>query len=145
MAVHIRAQVRAAIIAKLTGATAAAANVFPDPPATRPIDQRLMPAICVYTGQDVRGQASAGMSTIDLRVEIVLLGFGAGVSDTLDGIQLEIETILAADPTLGGLAYDSAPEQTTLAVDKGAEPIGAQQLTYLFRCAVSRTDPSQVA
>lgn len=145
MAAHIRQQVRLAIIELLTGATEAGANVFPDPPAARAIDARLMPAICVYTGQDVRGQASAGMSTIDIRVEIVFLGVGAGVSDIMDGIQLAVEKLLAVDPTLGGLSYDSAPEQTTLAVDKGAEPVGNQQLTYLFRCAVSRTDPSIVA
>lgn len=130
---HVRKIIRDAVVSRLTGLSATGARVYPT--RTYPVDVDSLPALCVYTLSEESSVDSLGTNRglsrrLDLIVEAVAR-VNATLDDTLDAIALEIETAIAADPTLGGLAKDCTLASTRIAVRGEAEKeTGAAVLTY---------------
>lgn len=133
---HQRTIVRQAIVAALTGATAAEARVYP----TRilPLRKLELPAIAVYTLEESVDGESVNTAPRELTREapvvieaLVAAVPGANVDDALDDLALEIETAMHADPYLGGEAADSILDGTTMEViEDGERMMGLVTLTY---------------
>lgn len=151
---HPRKLIRQAVVALLTGATAAGARVY----GTR-VDplKKTLPAISVYTlTEEIDQDATAGTAPRELvrNVQLEIVGFVAhtdavSVDDAMDDLAEQIEAAMDVDPYLGVLAGDSMLLQTAMEVveDNGrSDPlVGVVTLTYdvTFRTqpgAVTATD-----
>jgi hypothetical protein len=112
MAAHIKQQIRDAAVTALTGLTTTTTKVF----AARefPLQAANLPGICIYTDNEEQepGTLQRSGRRIIRNLELMVLAYVADTGDidaTLDTIAKEVETALAADVTLGGLAKDLLP------------------------------------
>lgn len=107
MANHIRQQIREAVGVLLTGLTTTGTNVFQSRQHRIPEDS--LPALVIYSTEE-ESEAVAfggGSPLLDRTLTLVVEGYAKEVSnvdDTADTISKEVETALAGDLTLGGLA-----------------------------------------
>lgn len=128
---HVRAQIRAAFVAQLTGLPTTAARVYAG--RTRPLAADHSPSLLVYA-RDERVSPSATLGALDRVLEIVVEGrvVAADAPDeTLDTIAAEVETALGVLPTLGGrvLAVDLAASRVAVQAD-GKNHIGSVTLEF---------------
>jgi len=64
------------------------------------------------------------------------------VDDDTDTLALEIEQLIAADPSLGGLVRDVVLDTTeTLILDEGEKPIAVAVLNYAVLYTVKEHEP----
>lgn len=135
MAIHERTVIRRAVRDLLKGKTVAGAQVD-----TTRIDtwrDSELPALSVYTSEEfVDDEESQDTSPRELKrqvdVEIVgAVGASERMDDAMDALALEIETVMHADPFLGGVAADSILTETEAKVhNEGKRLIGIVVLTY---------------
>lgn len=149
MSLHIRAQLRNAVIVALTGATAAGSNVFDE--RTWPLEPGSFPALLVW---DEGGPSSfAAMADTDAarpldRVETLVIecavqrsgGERAAptIGAALDALAAEVEALMMGDAGIG----DLVDERQLVATEKdtaiaGDARRGALKLTY--RCLFTTT------
>ena len=135
MVIHPRQEIREAVVALLKRAVVSTdGRVFP----TREVPWRRteLPAIAVYALEESSQQKNLdGDLERDVIVAVqAVTQLGEGIDDALDALSLEIETVMAEDPTLGGTAMDSFLGGTEIAVDENtARPTGAIRLAYQIR------------
>lgn len=144
---HQRKLIRHAIIAQLTGATAAGARV--QGTRVEPHKKGELPAISVYTLREPVDPDSASTAPRELtrgvKVEITgwvaLLGVAPlDVGDTIDDLAEQIELAVDADRYFGGTASESVLEDTEIEIrDEGDRLIGIVTLTY---AVTYRTSPA---
>jgi hypothetical protein len=133
---HQRKLIRDAIVAALTGETAAADRVR----STRltPWRKGALPAISVYAVDEDVDPAKSDAAprklhrVVNMTIEGVLAETNEDqLDDALDALAEEIEVAMDADPYLGGVAADSMLLRTELGTATlGERPHGAVQLTY---------------
>ena len=142
MALHERAQLRAAVVAQLVGtaptyATAAGARVT----SARPIPlvgTDVLPAISVYTNEETIDEASKRSNPRELKrrpvVQVegwVTVAAGGDVDAAMDALALQIETAMDGDQGHDSCAFDSVLGGTEFARDMtGARPLGCVTLSY---------------
>ncbi len=135
---HPRTLVREAVVAALTGATAAGARVTDT--KVEPHKRGELPAISVYTMREpVRPDSELTAPreiTRDVKVEItawVANSAALPVARGMDDIALEIETVMQANQYLSGAAGDSVLEDTEMQIleeDRADPLVGCITLTY---------------
>lgn len=129
--IHQRQVIRQAVASLLMGKTAAGQAVY----ATREVPWRRieLPGIAVYTYDEASEWDTlqgAYRRTVTLAV-VAVLERSQDIDNALDAIALEIETVLGADPTLGGVAFGSLLTETHIEVNTEQEtPVGAVRLVY---------------
>lgn len=139
---HERKQIRDAIVARLTGETAAGTRVFTSRIA--PIRVAQLPAISVYTDSETVDAASLKTFPRELTrtVTVAIEGWVRvtdGVDDALDALALEIETAMDGDNYLSATCGDSMLISTEFGMKlDGDREMGAVRLEYT---ATYRTDP----
>lgn len=107
---HPRTLIRHAVVAQLTGATAAGARVFKA--RVVPFKQSELPAVAVYTpDEEVETSRSSAPRELERSLQLVIEGVtesGApsDVDDSADELALEIEAAIDSDTTLNGTATD---------------------------------------
>lgn len=146
MADHLRRQIRAAAVAALKSGTAPPWGNRVHPSRRVPLAEADLPALCVYTTEE-DSVLDAGHNLrrgVSLVIEAVTQD-NAALDDELDVLALAIEKALAADRTLGGLAYDAVLARTTIALQPVRDAqyrTGSAVLTYgvVYRTPVA--DPS---
>lgn len=137
---HPRRLIRDAIVATLTGVTAAGSRVSKT--RTEPSRDDELPIISVYTLGEPVDDKSAQTAPLELtrrpRVAIVarvLDTAAVPVDDAMDAIALEIETAVARNPYLSGTAGEngailSSTEIEILSSDNGDPIVGVIRLIY---------------
>lgn len=119
---HVRAQIRAAAVAALSGVAAevSVSRVYP---------LQDLPAVLVYTNAEeiTGGTLGAYQRTLDLVIEIVAKG--EFYDDDLDALIVSVERALNQSK-LGGLSKPLAPTGITITTDAGSTPIGRARMTY---------------
>lgn len=132
---HPRKLIRHAVVALLTGATAAGVRVK----ATRaqPNRKSQLPAIGVYTLREpVEDTGDSAPRELTRMVKVAIECWVEDTAlipfdDAMDDIAEEVEAALDADRYLGGAAGNSVLESTDLSFDDGADPLlGIVTLTY---------------
>lgn len=124
---------REAIVAQLSGETAAGTRVY----STRlePVPTAQLPAISVYLeSESVTGGESAPRElTRTARMAIECWATATtDLDDALDALALEVETAMDADVNLDETATDSVLESTEVLVFReGARPMGVIRLVYV--------------
>lgn len=136
-ALHQCKVIRDTVVALLVGKTAAESRVVAS--RKNAYKKNELPAISVYTLEETVDRESRNTAprelTRDLKVEIAGWVFhapdGSLVDDAMDALKLEIETVMYADPFLGGAAGDSLLEGTVWGLrNEGDVPMGLVVLTY---------------
>lgn len=135
MAVHDRQAIREAVVAQLAGKTAAAERVF----KTREVPWRTaeLPGIAVYANEETAEPASITQRDLRRTLSVAVLAvvsISEDVDDALDALALEIEMAMAADPQLGGAAFDSWLTGTKIEMTNAqGRLIGCVELTFDVR------------
>ncbi len=114
---HPRQILREKVSALLSlGGTAAGSRVWPS--RSRPWLSNKVPAIGVYTVEEDSPAANVSPRrydrTVTVLVELHLDAQDERLDDAMDGLAKQVEDILLADPTWGGVADDSALMGTTM-------------------------------
>ena len=141
---HARTQIRNAVTALLKDNTSAGSNVMQA--RVYPINDPKLPALLVYTKQETVGEQSISrprthQRELLLTVEAYVKARG-NVDELTDDLALEIEQLISADPTLGGLVKDVALDTTeTQFSDDGERPIAVAMLTYSILYVVKENAP----
>lgn len=137
MPTHPRQLVRHAVVAQLTGKTAAGSRVYPD--RRIPFERVELPALAVYVpteSVEVTSRATAPRE-LDRRAQVVveaLVQQATGVDDALDALALQVEDALHADWTLGGKSSDLLLTSTeTDVIDTGKQLVGVVRLEFEVR------------
>ena len=141
---HARTQIRQAVIALLKGNTGAGNNVFEA--RIYPIDDPKLPALLVYTKLETLGEQSMSrprtqQRELRLSIEVYVKARGKVDEDT-DALALEIEQLIAADVTLGGLVKDMVLDTTeTQFSDDGERPVAVAVMNYAILYTVKEHQP----
>lgn len=144
---HIRRQIRDRAISMLTGLPTTGANVFAS--RVHPLEPARLPAICIYTLSEESSLMNMGsvrhlQRNLDLIVECVT-AIVDELDDTLDAMAVEVETVMAADQSIGGLTYDAVLTSTRIALHPQREserPTGSAILTYRVTYRTRASDPT---
>lgn len=153
-ALHLRAQLRAAVVAALTGTTSCAANVFAE--RDWPMEEAHFPALLVWdTGGNSRPEAMADSDaevplerSEDLVVEIAVLRVGGEhaapkMQDALDAIAAEVEVIMMSDAVIGALVDQRFLIETAKdSAVAGDSRRGSCRLTYRVVYTTAAGDPT---
>jgi hypothetical protein len=141
---HARTQIRNAVTALLKGNTTAGNNVYEA--RVYPINDPKLPALLVYTKQETVGEQSMSRPRTQQRelfvtVEAYVKARG-NVDEAADTLAMEIEQLIAIDPTLGGLVKDTALDTTeTQFSDEGEKPIAVAILAFSVLYTVKEHEP----
>ena len=101
---HARTQIRQALVTRLTGLATTGVNIAAD--RYHLFDDATLPALRVYAeSEDLLDELMGGRQQrrVTFTVEAIAKQ-NAALDDTLDQIALEVETAIASERTLGGLA-----------------------------------------
>lgn len=131
---HERKAIRAAVVAQLSGHTAAGTRVFPS--RQPPVREVELPAICVYTDSEEVDEESANSAPRWLKRKAIVAievwaAAGDAVDDVLDALALEVETAMDSDDSLGGTAFWVWPTSTEIGITAiGKIPVGCCRMLY---------------
>lgn len=142
---HARTQIRNAVTALLLNNTSAGDKVYES--RIYPLDDPKLPAILVYTKQEsVNDQMSVSKPRtqhreLQLVIEVYVKA-NSNIDETADGLALEIEQIIGAAPSIGGLVKDTILNTTEIQYsDEGEKPIAVIILTFAVLYAVKENTP----
>jgi|TARA_R110002073_G_scaffold52245_3_gene136200 hypothetical protein len=133
MANHVRQQIRERVATTLTGLTTTGSKVYQS--RVYPLAADNLPGLLVFTNSETSEPDQMGAQP-ELARELTLTieGYAKGTAntdDTLDTISKEVETALAADTKINGLAKDIFLTGTDIQLSgEGDQPIGIVTMTF---------------
>lgn len=139
---HIRKQIRDAVAALVTGLPLTGANVFVSRSIAVAKEQR--PALCIYTLEEASGLDGSAQG---LRREVtviinIVLHARDSFDDDVDAIAVNVETAMAAQRTLGGLAYDCVLQSTRIGLQgQGENTVALAEMSFLATTRTAITNP----
>lgn len=144
---HARQQIRDAVYIKLlAGGTTAGTNVFDS--RSYPWDDNVLPGLAVYSVEDRtlqgegHGPTMGGKVERELRLRVEARAKGSGWEDTLDTLDEEVQALLLADTTLGGLVKDITHDLTEIEQsDEQEKAVGKADISYLVRYYIAQQNP----
>lgn len=141
---HARTQIRQAVVNLLKDNTAAGSRVY----ASRvyALDDPKLPALLVFTPQEGMGNPSMQRPRTQQRnLQLVIEGYVKARGDIdaeADALALEVEQIIGADPTLGGLVKDATLDTTSTQLSgEGEKPVAIISLTFAVLYCVKENVP----
>lgn len=145
MADHIRQQIRERIATTLTGLTTTGSKVYQS--RIYPMQDSNMPGLLVYsTSEDSDIDVMGSTGTLNRLLNVSIEGYVKSTSefdDKIDDICKEVETAMAGDQTINGLAKNSFLSSTEINYSgEGEQPIGVVTLNYVvqYRTATNAPD-----
>lgn len=143
---HVRTQLRAAFVARLTGLPTTGAAVFGQ--RTRPVTS-IPPFLKVWFGDDSGELLNADDDLIEQRTaDLVIEAYAkdsGDMEDILDQIALEVQQQIATTPdrSFGGLVkLLGAPRIETDVDDSLDKPCGLNRITYPITYFIAGTNPA---
>ena len=144
MANHVRQQIREQIASTLNNLTTTGNKVYQS--RVYPLETGGTPALLIYTKSEdsepvVIGTNRLTSRNLSVAVEIYVKAT-SNFDDTIDTSSKEVETAIAADPTLNGLAKDCYLESTEIEFNaEGETPLAYATLTFLTNYYVKAQAP----
>lgn len=145
MADHIRQQIRERVATTLTGLTTTGSRVYQS--RVYPMAETNMPGILIYsTSEDSEIDVMGSTGTLNRLLNLTVEGYVKSTTefdDKIDDICKEIETAMAGDQTVNGLAKNSFLAGTEINYSgEGEQPIGVVTLNYVvqYRTATNAPD-----
>lgn len=148
---HVRTQIRDAIVAEVTGLPSTADRVYRG--RARPLGKDHGACLLIYASEESSDRETAGQNPLLMRSVLVAIDgrvTGAAsdaVEDALDQIAAEVEPVMApAAPRLGGLARDILLVGTRLIIEaEGERHIGSIRMLYRVAYANRAATPTVAA
>jgi len=142
---HVRQQIRERVGTVVTGLSTTGSNVFQS--RVYPLQDSNLPALLVYsTTEDSEADVIGTALSTNRIVNIVIEGYVKATTDfddTVDTICEEVETALANDRTLNGLAKFSQLTGTEINYNgEGETPVGVVTLTYQVQYRTATNAPN---
>ena len=141
---HARTQIRQAVVNLLKDNTAAGNRVY----ASRvyALDDAKLPALLVFTPQESMGNPTMQRPRTQQRsLSLMIEGYVKARGDIdaeADALALEVEQIIGADPTLGGLVKDVMLDTTSTQLSgEGEKPVAIISLTFAVLYCVKENAP----
>lgn len=133
MANHLRQQIRERLGTVLGSLTTTGSNVFES--RVYPLETANLPSLLIYTKSETAEPIVIGTNRLlerNLSVAIeCYVKATSNFDDSVDTICKEVETAIAADPTLNNLAKDTFLESTEIEYNaEGEKPVGYATLTF---------------
>lgn len=131
MTLHIRTQIRHALVAQLMGNTAADDRVK----AARPEINKEGDTPVIYVSA-ISERSSPGGDGCPLerfpavRITGIIEAQSDNADDEADALALQIEQVIALDETLSGTAFDLSLEETEIQFEQGESSLAMLELTY---------------
>tara|TARA_B100001939_G_scaffold308486_1_gene289126 strand:- start:466 stop:912 length:447 start_codon:yes stop_codon:yes gene_type:complete len=145
MADHIRQQIRERIATNVTGLTTTGSRVYQS--RVYPMASANMPGLLVYsTSEDSEIDAMGATGVLNRVLNISIEGYVKTITefdDKIDDICKEVETAMAGDQKVNGLAKNSFLQSTEIEFSgDGDQPIGVVTLNYVvqYRTATNAPD-----
>lgn len=144
----IRLQIMDALIGALTAGAPAGLTVHRE--RTRPIEQESLPAIMVYSDDDIpkplgEQHYAAPLTERHLSLSLECRAQGSsGVSpdEALDPVLVWAAAAVAKDPKFGGLATDVSEGKTVWNSKEGDVPVASAKWSITIKYRTSRLDPT---
>jgi len=133
---HVRTQIRNRVGTVLTnGVTLVSGRVYQS--RVYPLSTANLPAITVLTGSESSALMAMGAKTLD-RVATIFVDCYVSVTDSfdddVDALAVQVESAIAADFTVDGLAKTAILRSTDIDFSGESEaPVGIARLTYEVR------------
>lgn len=147
---HYRQVLREAIAATVSGLPTTGASVLSG--RGKPLPQSRLPALRIRPVAEASerhaGGKPSGENPIMRTLEIGITAMAAGddFDDVLDRIAEEVETVIGADPTLGGMVLDCILSRTEFdEYSAGDKPSGTTTLIYRIRYRTAINAPHSAA
>tara|TARA_Y100000401_G_C8319313_1_gene224330 strand:+ start:1241 stop:1687 length:447 start_codon:yes stop_codon:yes gene_type:complete len=130
---HVREQIRSRIVTNVTGLSTTGSRVFES--RIYPLESSELPGLLVYTISEESEPIRIGPNRLLERVlNVVVQAYCESNSDfdgTIDEICKEVETSLASDRTVNGLAKDLFIASTEITYSsEGAKPVGYATMVF---------------
>jgi len=145
MADHIRQQIRERIATNVTGLATTGSNVYQS--RVYPMASGNLPGLLIYsTSEDSEIDVMGSVGTLNRILNITVEGYVKSITefdDKIDDICKEVETAMAGDQTINGLAKNSFLSSTEIEYNgDGDQPIGVVTLNYVvqYRTATNAPD-----
>lgn len=142
---HVRRQLREAAAAQVTGLALTGARVHQS--RMRPQSATALPCLLVTTNDEAIAPGSIG-DRQERELTLTVRGLAkatATLDDTLDQIALEVETALAANPSLGGLAAGMELRSIRVDFDDATDqPVGVIDLDYRLTYFTAAGSPGSI-
>ena len=144
MADHIRQQIRERVATTLTGLTTTGSRVYQS--RVYPMTETNMPGILIYsTSEDSEIDVMGSTGTLNRLLNLTVEGYVKSTTefdDKIDDICKEIETAMAGDQTINGLAKNSFLAGTEINYSgEGEQPIGVVTLNYVVQYRTATNAP----
>jgi hypothetical protein len=144
MADHVRQQIRERIGTTLTGLTTTGSNVFQS--RVYPLEDSNLPALLIYTKVEESMPIDIGAArTMERNLTVNIEGYvkaNSNFDNTIDTICKEVETAMASDVTVNGLAKDSFLEATEIEYNaEGEKPVGYVTMSFKVDYYVLESSP----
>ena len=139
---HVRQQIRNQVATTITG-LATGATVYKMRKFS--LDDSALPALVVYSNDEASNLVTVGTRTLNrsvtIVIEVIALGSATSVFDTIDTMCAEVETAVANDFTVGGLAKSAILRRTDTDVNTdGDKAIGVATMNFEVQYVTSIGD-----
>lgn len=145
MADHIRQQIRERIATTVTGLSTTGTRVYQS--RIYPLASGNLPGLLIYsTSEDSEIDAMGATGVLARNLSIAIEGYVKSTTefdDKIDDICKEVETAMAGDQKINGLAKNSFLQSTEIEFSgEGDQPIGVVTLNYVvqYRTATNAPD-----
>jgi len=141
---HIRQQIRDRIVTNVTGLSTTGARVYRS--RVYPLNADTMPALLVYTKtEDSEIDVMGSPGVLNRLVNIAIEGYVRNITvydNKIDDICKEVETAMAGDQTINGLAKNSFLSSTEIEyTGEGDQPIGVVTMNYVVQYRTATNAP----
>lgn len=146
MADHLHKQIRAALVAKLTGLTTTGSRVYAN--RLQPLPDAMQPTLLVTLDEERADVMTIGIVTYDRTLDAVVTAVAkasSALDDTLDQMSKEVETALATGITVGGRVLDCLYSGMSFEDEFGDKPAGAKRMTFSINFTAPAATPDTLA
>jgi len=144
MTIHVRQQIRDALVTRLTGLVTTGSQVFKS--STFNFDDADLPCLLIANEEDNSQSASIGYPRLQKRDFLVsiraIVKISTGTDDALDNICKEVEIAISNDPSLGGIAKDLLLVNTRFELNGDMESqVGVATMLWQSQYYIKETAP----
>ena len=143
MADHLHKQIRAALVAKLTGLTTSAARVYAN--RLHPLAEANLPGLRIYLDSEAAEHLTADAPAVQERRPAVVVEccarHGSTLDDVLDLMSKEVEIALAAGITVATRTLELDYTGMDLQDEQLDKPVGVKRMTFALQYHTLATAP----
>ena len=141
---HVRQQIRDRIVTNVTGLSTTGDRVYRS--RVYPLNADTMPALLVYSKtEDSEIDVMGSPGVLNRLVNIAIEGYVRNITvydNKIDDICKEVETAMAADQKINGLAKNSFLSSTEIEyTGEGDQPIGVVTMNYVVQYRTATNAP----